>query len=61
VNGKVNNVSAYVMPDASFIPPLELKEADKKLKGFDWRIKSRPTKADVVKNGASTKPDVKKL
>ncbi len=47
--GKVNNVSAYVMPDASFTPPHEIKEADKKLKGFDWKGKYRPTRADVVK------------
>ncbi|MEQ1585796.1 MAG: OstA-like protein [Cyclobacteriaceae bacterium] len=51
VEGKVNNVSAYVKPDASFIPPQELKEADKKLKGFDWKEKYRPTKAEVVKTG----------
>jgi lipopolysaccharide export system protein LptA len=61
VEGKVNNVSAYVKPDASFIPPHEIKEADRKLKGFDWREKSRPTKADVVKSGGQTKPTVKKL
>jgi len=48
--GKVNNISAYVMPNASFIPPHEIKEADKKLKGFDWKGKYRPTRADVVKN-----------
>ncbi len=48
--GKVNNISAYVMPDASFIPPHEIKEADTKLKGFDWKGKFRPTRADVVKN-----------
>jgi lipopolysaccharide export system protein LptA len=51
VEGKVNNVSAYVKPDASFIPPPEIKEADKKLKGFEWKEKYRPTKTDVVKNG----------
>jgi lipopolysaccharide export system protein LptA len=48
--GKVNNISAYVMPDASFIPPHEIKEADTKLKGFDWKGKFRPSRADVVKN-----------
>jgi lipopolysaccharide export system protein LptA len=50
VEGQVNNVSAYVKPDASFIPPQEIKEADKKLKGFVWRDKDRPAKTDVVKN-----------
>jgi lipopolysaccharide export system protein LptA len=47
--GKVNNISFYIKPDASFIPPHELKEADKKLKGFAWRSEERPEKKDVVK------------
>jgi lipopolysaccharide export system protein LptA len=46
--GKVNNISFYVKPDASFIPPHELKEEDKKLKGFVWRQPERPEKEDVV-------------
>jgi lipopolysaccharide export system protein LptA len=49
VKGKVNNVTAYVMPDASFIPPLEIKESDRKLKGFVWKGERRPAHADVVK------------
>jgi lipopolysaccharide export system protein LptA len=47
--GKVNNLSFYVKPDAQFIPPHELKEEDKNLKGFDWRAKLKPTRKDVVK------------
>ena len=47
--GKVNNISFYIKPDASFIPPHELKEGDKRLKGFKWRSKERPEKDDVVK------------
>jgi lipopolysaccharide export system protein LptA len=47
--GKVNNVTAYVMPDASFVPPHELKPDDQKLKGFVWRIEERPIRGDVVK------------
>jgi len=47
--GKVNNISFYVMPDAQFIPPRELKDGDKKLKGFTWRQKEKPEKSDVVK------------
>jgi lipopolysaccharide export system protein LptA len=49
VEGKVNNLSFYVKPDANFIPPHELKEEDKKLPGFEWRVKDKPTRADVVK------------
>lgn len=47
--GKVNNISFYIMPDASFIPPHELQEGDKKLGGFIWREKEKPEKKDVVK------------
>lgn len=47
--GKVNNVSFYVKPDATFFPPHEIKETDRKLKGFVWLAKIRPRKQDVVK------------
>lgn len=46
--GRVDNFSFYVQPDASFIPPNELKEIDKQLKGFTWKIDERPTREDVV-------------
>lgn len=48
-DGKVNNISFYIMPDASFIPPQELEEGDKKLSGFIWREKEKPERKDVVK------------
>jgi hypothetical protein len=48
--GKVNNISFYIRPDASFIPPIELEEGDKKLRGFIWREKEKPEKKDVVKS-----------
>ena len=48
--GKVNNISFYVQPDASFIPPSELEEGEKKLRGFTWRIGEKPEKSDVVKS-----------
>ncbi len=47
--GKVNNLSFYVKPDAQFIPPHELKKEEQKLKGFDWRAKLKPARKDVVK------------
>jgi lipopolysaccharide export system protein LptA len=59
VEGKVNNLSFYVKPDAQFIPPHELKLDQKILKGFDWRGDKKPKRADVVKSGktpAETKP-----
>ena len=47
--GKVNNLSFYVRPEASFIPPHELKKEDKTLKGFSWRADNKPAREDVVK------------
>ena len=48
-DGKVNNFSFYVQPEASFIPPHELKKEDMRLKGFQWKEEDKPEKADVVK------------
>lgn len=58
IEGKVNNFSAYKQPDASFIPPHELKKDDERLKGFVWRVKERPDKYDVVKTRAPAKKEL---
>jgi hypothetical protein len=34
--------------DASFIPPHELKEEEKRLKGFVWLINEKPELKDVL-------------
>jgi hypothetical protein len=47
--GKVDNLTFYKKPEASFIPPHELKIEEAKLKGFNWRGKEKPTRQDVVK------------
>ena len=47
--GKVNNLTSYVKPDAKFIPPHELKADDKTLKGFNWKGKEKPRRSEVVK------------
>ncbi len=47
--GKVNNLSCYVKPDAQFIPPHELKKEDQALKGFNWKGKEKPKRSDVVR------------
>lgn len=49
LDGKINNITFLKNPDASFIPPHELKEKDRLLAGFIWRGKEKPTKEDVVK------------
>ncbi len=51
LDGKVNNISFYVKPDASFTPPHELKEEATILKGFKWRGADRPTRSQVVQVG----------
>jgi lipopolysaccharide export system protein LptA len=47
--GKVNNLSFYVKPDANFIPPHEVTKDDKFLNGFEWKGTKKPAKKDVVK------------
>jgi lipopolysaccharide export system protein LptA len=48
--GKVDTFSSYVKPEAQFIPPHELEDGDRRLRGFSWQADKRPTKRDVVKN-----------
>lgn len=55
-DGEIDNVTAYKMPDASFIPPHELTKDVQRLKGFNWRPADRPLKKDVVP--AATPPVV---
>jgi lipopolysaccharide export system protein LptA len=54
--GKISGINFYVKPDASFFPPQDIKEADRKLKGFIWRGAQRPKKKDVVKGSAAGRP-----
>lgn len=46
--GRIDNISFYVKPDASFIPPHELKREDTLLRGFKWRGPDRPSRGTVV-------------
>jgi hypothetical protein len=48
VDNKVDNMSAYVNPEATFIPPHELKEPETRLKGFNWREAERPTLTSIL-------------
>jgi lipopolysaccharide export system protein LptA len=52
-DGKVNNLSFYKKPEASFIPPHEWNEDEMELKGFSWKEKEKPMRKDVVKTGNS--------
>jgi hypothetical protein len=48
LEGKVNNISFYVQPDAKFIPPQELNKDEAYLKGFSWRNTERPDQQAVT-------------
>lgn len=47
--GQVNNFTFLNRPDGNFIPPKELKLDMKTLKGFSWKSKEKPSRADVVR------------
>ncbi|HYF70581.1 MAG TPA: OstA-like protein [Ohtaekwangia sp.] len=47
-DGKVDNFSFYVKPEAKFIPPHEIVEEDKELKGFSWKEDQKPLREEVV-------------
>jgi lipopolysaccharide export system protein LptA len=57
--GKVNNISFYIKPDAQLIPPNEWKPEDQRLRGFAWRSLERPLRKDVVKTRPPTKSNDK--
>jgi len=56
-DGKVNNLSFYVKPEAQFIPPHELKKEQKTLKGFEWKADSKPGREDVVRGSLHPDPN----
>ncbi|TGE29908.1 OstA-like protein [Hymenobacter metallicola] len=47
-DNKLQTITFLTNPDASFIPPHELKPEDQKLKGFTWRATERPTRRLVL-------------
>ncbi|RTQ44742.1 hypothetical protein EJV47_27515 [Hymenobacter gummosus] len=56
-DNKLQTISFLTEPDASFIPPHELKPEEEKLKGFQWLIEQKPTKRQVL--GKHFAPPVK--
>ncbi len=49
---KMQEIVFINQPDARFIPPHELREPDRRLKGFRWRSQERPTRAGVLRKTA---------
>ncbi len=60
LEGRVNNLSFYVKPEANFIPPHELDKEERELEGFTWKEPLRPVKKDVVKTPVSAVEPVRK-
>jgi lipopolysaccharide export system protein LptA len=68
-NNKLKSVTSITAPEGTFTPIHELQEPDKKLKGFVWREKERPTlnmilssrylSPDLVVKPSDTKPKTK--
>jgi len=53
---KLKMISFLIQPDASFIPPHELQEGDRRLEGFSWLAALRPTKQDVLAKRVAAPP-----
>ena len=45
---QVHRIQFVGQPDGRFIPPQGIKLEEKQLDGFNWRIKEKPTKNDVL-------------
>ena len=54
LEGKVDNISFYVKPDAKFIPPQEIDPEEEKLKGFEWRAAERPNRKNILPAAPAT-------
>jgi len=47
-DNQVNDIRIYINPDGDFIPPHELKDDQKLLAGFAWRVEERPTFRSIL-------------
>ncbi len=45
---QVNRIQFIGQPDGRFIPPQGIKPEDKQLDGFNWRVKEKPTKNEIL-------------
>ncbi|MBL7858743.1 MAG: Organic solvent tolerance protein OstA [Cyclobacteriaceae bacterium] len=54
--GRVNNLTFLVKPEANFVPPHEFITEEKTLKGFLWKEDEKPSKTDVVKKPDQEQP-----
>ena len=47
-NNKISRIAFLSKPDGKFIPPKEVKEDDKELDGFRWKVTDKPTKESIL-------------
>ncbi|MFD1756518.1 OstA-like protein [Rufibacter sediminis] len=58
-DGQVQYITFLEQPDAKLIPPHELQDPDKRLKGFVWRSDEKPTRAFVLEKRGGKKGPAK--
>jgi len=61
IDNRADNISFYTSPEAQFIPPHELQESDKELKGFAWRADERPYLMMLLTGTMPEKPELEFL
>lgn len=55
-NNKIARIAFLSKPDGKFIPPKEVKEDDKELDGFRWKVSDKPTKESILARVARPVP-----
>lgn len=61
-DGKIHRIYFLKAPEGELKPLLDLKEEDKTLKGFEWKITQRPlSKFDIFERKLLEKPEEKKV
>ena len=48
IDKKINNINYEVIPHSLTTPIEDLKNEDRFLKEFEWRIKEKPTKKEII-------------
>ncbi len=51
---KLETITALVKPEAKFIPPKDIAEPERRLKGFNWNLSRRPTLKSVLQSPQTT-------
>jgi lipopolysaccharide export system protein LptA len=49
-NNAVSELRMFSNVEGDYVPPIEIKEADTKLRGFDWQDETKPKLLDIAKH-----------